>query len=165
MAKRLVVTLLTLLYFHSVAFAQTSIVNSGGSVTFNSNALHARSVMTSYKTIHGTDLGTVTFVTGTIASGTVEGDATFAEGGSFVVVGNGDKHVPKGTIFRGKFSGTTTWTLVSSANNKHSYVLTGAIQPLVGHTEGTVVELTVSVGEGYFNKSAKLSAGSIALNP
>lgn len=165
MAKRRVLTIFTFLLFPLAVLAQTNVVNSGGSVAFNSNELHGKSIMISYRTAHGADLGTVVFTTGSLASGSVEAGATFSEGGSFVIVGNGAKGVPKGTIFRGKFTGTSTWTLVTSANNKHSYTLTGAIQSLDRHKEGTVVELTLNVGLGYFHKSARLSAGSIALNP
>jgi len=165
MAKRLILAGFSFLLFPLVVLAQTSIVNFGGNITFSANALHARSLMIAYKNIHGSNLGIVTFNTGTLASGTVEAGATFNEGGSFVIIGDGNNGVPKGTIFRGRFTGTTTWTLVTSASNKHSYTLTSAIQSENGNRDGTVVELTINIGVGYFHKSAKLSTGSIALTP
>jgi hypothetical protein len=165
MAKRLVLVVLAFLWLSSLVFAERSVVNSGGSLTFVSTELHGQSILISYKSIHATNLGYVAFTTGTLSSGSVEAGATFNEGGRFVIVANGTHGIPKGTIFRGKFTGTTTWTLVTSGNGRHSYTLTGSVQSLDGHTEGTTIQLTVNVGTGYFHKSAKLSAGNTALNP
>ena len=50
-------------------------------------------------------LGSLTFSTGALNSGSLEMGGTFAGGGSFVITGNGTNGIPNGVIFSGTFSG------------------------------------------------------------
>jgi len=76
----------------------------------------------------GHSLGTVSFSTGALASGSVAAGGTFSStGSSFVVIGKGNFGEPKGTIFTGSFTGPITWTLVSSNGQQKSYTLSGSI--------------------------------------
>jgi hypothetical protein len=164
MAKRALLVIPLLLSTLSL-IAETRVVSSGGTITFTANALHARSTMISYKGILGVNLGSVSFSTGALMSGSVEAGGTFAEGGSFVIVGNGNNGVPKGVIFSGRFTGPVVWTLLTSGDGKHSYSLTGTVQSTKGTRAGTSIQLTTSVGLGYFHAKARLSGGNANLNP
>ena len=65
-------------------------------------------VMTNYRSISGTNLGTVTFTTGAFTSGGVTAGGTLGAGGTFTVTGNGSvMGVPNGVIFTGTFTSAT----------------------------------------------------------
>jgi hypothetical protein len=163
MAKRLL--LIVLLLLSTFLFAETRVANTGGTITFASNALHAHSTMISYQGILGGNLGSVSFSTGALMTGSVEAGGTFSEGGSFVITGNGKNGVPKGVIFGGKFTGPVIWTVLTSGDGKHGYSLTGTAQSTKGGSAGTTLQLTMSVGFGYFHIKAALSGGNTNLNP
>lgn len=107
------------------------------------------------------DLGTVTFSTGALSSGSLQMGGVFAAGGSFTVTGNGSNGVPNGVLFSGWFSGPATWTLVKLSNGTHSYTLTGIVTGSMGGSTvtGVAVQLTVNTGHGYFNGSVDISGG------
>lgn len=107
------------------------------------------------------DLGTVSFSTGALSSGSLQMGGTFDAGGSFTVTGNGSGGIPNGVLFSGSFSGPTTWTLVKLSNGTHSYTLTGVVTGWMGGTavNGVAVQLTVNTGAGYFNGSVAVSGG------
>src|SRR3984893_2761456 len=56
--------------------------------------------------ITGTDLGTLSFSTGNLSSGSLQMGGTFAGGGMFNITGNGTSGIPNGVIFNGAFLGT-----------------------------------------------------------
>ena len=67
-------------------------------------------------------LGTVTFTSGTLTSGSLAMGGTFGAGGSLTITGNGKNGVPSGTLFQGTFtSGTWTVTALSGGNNVFSF--------------------------------------------
>jgi hypothetical protein len=107
------------------------------------------------------DLGTVTFTTGALSSGTLLKGGSFAPGGSFTVEGNGTGGLPNGVLFSGTFSGTVTWTLTTLANGTHDYTLTGVVTGMMGgaSVNGVSVQLTINTGKGYFNGSTTISGG------
>jgi hypothetical protein len=77
------------------------------------------------------DLGTVSFATGALASGSIAAGGTFsATGSSFVVTGVGKYGEPKGTIFSGVFVGPIDWTKETTGphGNTIYYQLSGTIQ-------------------------------------
>lgn len=94
----------------------------------------------------GKSLGSVSFSTGALVSGTVAGGGTFSDvGSSFVVVGKGSQVPHKGVIFDGAFVGPISWTLVAQSGASLTYVLAGDIQGtlwngrfVTGHTEQTI---------------------------
>jgi len=134
--------------------------NSGlslsGSVLIAVNGLNGGGLVT------GTDLGSVSFSTGALMSGSLQMGGTFAGGGSFTITGNGTNGIPSGTLFTGTFTGPVTWTLVTLANGTHNYTLTGTVSGWNGSgaaTEGVTVQLTINTGRGFFNGSTTISSG------
>ncbi|HXJ86835.1 MAG TPA: PEP-CTERM sorting domain-containing protein [Candidatus Binatia bacterium] len=107
------------------------------------------------------DLGSVSFSTGVLASGSLATGGTFQAGGRFTVAGNGTNGIPNDVLFFGTFSGPVSWTLTTLANGTHNYMLTGV---LVGSMAGKVVnaatvQLTVNTGKGFFHNSTLLGGG------
>jgi hypothetical protein len=102
--------------------------------------------------ITGTDLGTLSFSTGNLSSGSLHMGGTFPAGGMFNITGNGTSGIPNGMIFNGSFTGPLTWTLVTLTNGTHNYTLTGS---LVGTWQngttvnGATVQLTINTGRGF----------------
>jgi hypothetical protein len=112
--------------------------------------------------ITGNDLGSVSFSTGALMSGSLQGGGTFAAGGSFAIAGNGRNGIPNGTLFSGTFDGPVTWTLVALANGTHNYTLSGTLSGTSNTgmpTLGVTVQLTINTGKGYFNGSTTISSG------
>ncbi|HST00019.1 MAG TPA: hypothetical protein VLK33_23445, partial [Terriglobales bacterium] len=62
--------------------------------------------------ITGSNLGSVSFSTGALISGSLKMGGEFAGGGSFTITGNGTNGVPDGTLFSGTFSGPVIWKMV-----------------------------------------------------
>jgi len=112
--------------------------------------------------ITGTDLGTLSFRTGNLSSGSLQMGGTFAAGGMFNITGKGTSGIPNGVIFSGAFAGPLTWTLVTLSNGTHNYTLTGS---LVGTWQngttvnGATVQLTINTGRGFFNGKTNISSG------
>ena len=70
----------------------------------------------------GHSLGSVSFSTGALLSGSILTGGTFSDvGSSFVVIGKGNQVPHKGTIFSGAFVGPVSWTLVSSSGQSRTY--------------------------------------------
>ena len=108
------------------------------------------------------NLGSVTFSTGALSTGSLQTGGTFAAGGTFVITGNGTDGIPNGAIFNGTFSGPVTWTLITLSNGTHNYTLTGALSGtwFTGQTVyGATVQLTVNTGKGFFDGSTTVSSG------
>jgi hypothetical protein len=127
-----------------------------GSVLIAVNGLNGGGLLT------GSDLGSVSFTTGALTSGSLQMGGTFAAGGSFSISGNGTNGVPDGTLFTGSFSGPVTWTMITLANGTHNYTLTGSVSGWTGSglpTQGATVQLTINTGRGYFNGSTRISSG------
>jgi hypothetical protein len=128
-----------------------------GSVLFAVNGLNGNGLIT------GANLGSVSFTTGVLTSGSLQMGGTFAAGGTFSIVGNGLNGVPSGTLFSGTFSTPVTWTLVTLANGTHNYTLTGTLTGALGsgsyNTQGVTVQLTINTGKGFFNGSTTVSSG------
>jgi len=77
----------------------------------------------------GHSLGSVSFSTGALISGSILTGGTFSDvGSSFLVIGKGPQVPHKGTIFSGAFVGPILWTLVSQNGQSLTYTLSGTIQ-------------------------------------
>jgi hypothetical protein len=112
--------------------------------------------------ITGNDLGSLTFSTGALTTGSLQMGGTFAAGGTFSISGSGTNGIPAGVLFNGSFTGPVTWTLVTLANGTHNYTLTGSLSGTWynGSTiGGATVQLTINTGKGFFNGSTNLSSG------
>ena len=140
------------------------ITNRAGTITGDASGLSlSGSVMISYGSIVGANLGSVSFTTGAFTSGNAQDGGTLAAGGSFTIMGNGTNGVPNGVIFDGTFSSEATWTLVTLANGTHNYTLHGAIVDSSGRV-GATTQITVNTGKGFFNGSVGLSSGDTNLS-
>ena len=112
--------------------------------------------------ITGSNLGSVSFATGALSSGSLQAGGTFAAGGWFTITGNGSNGVPNGTLFTGTFTGPVTWNLVTLSNGTHNYTLTGALSGTTNtgfSTVGVTVQLTINTGKGFFNGTTTISSG------
>jgi hypothetical protein len=112
--------------------------------------------------ITGTDLGTLSFSTGNLSSGSLQMGGTFAAGGMFTITGNGTIGIPNGVIFNGSFTGPLTWTLVMLSNGTHNYTLTGSLLGTWQNgttVNGATVQLTINTGRGLFNGQTNISSG------
>jgi hypothetical protein len=136
--RRVVVLALLALALPMAAWADgIDLTNEFGSLSISSSGISSRgSELKSFNGITapaGHSLGTVSFTTGALASGSIRYGGTFsATGSSFVVVGVGKYGEPKGTIFSGTFVGPITWTLTSGPGVQNlTYTLTGTIQGML----------------------------------
>ena len=103
----------------------------------------------------GHSLGTVSFSTGALMSGSILTGGTFSDVGStFIVIGKSPQ-VPHGTIFSGTFVGPISWTLVSQKGQSLTYSLTGKIQGTLwnGHF------VTGSTTQTIYSTNGQLSLG------
>jgi hypothetical protein len=107
------------------------------------------------------DLGSVSFSTGALTSGSLQKGATFAAGGSFVISGNGSNGIPSGTLFSGSFSGPVSWALVTLSNGTNYYTLTGTLTGTAegNPVQGITVQLTLSTGKSFFDGSTMIAGG------
>jgi hypothetical protein len=133
-----------------------------GSTLISVNGLYGAGLVT------GADLGSVSLSTGALLSSIYKNgvlqSATFATGGSLMIVGNGTDGIPSGTIFTGSFTdvGSTMTTLAKYGN---SYILSGTFVGTLSNgtvEKGTIVVLTSpSGGKGYLGQ---IGVGSVDIN-
>jgi len=112
--------------------------------------------------ITGNNLGSVSFTTGLLTSGSLANGGTFAGGGTFMITGNGSNGAPTGVIFTGTFTGPVSWTLNTQSDGTHTYTLMGTLSGTYASgfkTTGTTMQLTVNTGLGFFNGSVTDSSG------
>lgn len=169
--KKILLLAVLALALPTAMFAGSSVdyTNSGGTLSGSSDGLSlSGSVLIAVNGLNGgglitgSDLGSVSFSTGALTSGSLQMGGTFAGGGWFTIAGNGTNGVPNGTLFTGTFSGPVTWTLVTLANGTHNYTLTGSVSGWNGTgaaTQGVTVQLTINTGKGFFNGSTTISSG------
>jgi hypothetical protein len=148
------------------------LTNQFGSVTATSAGIISRqSQLTSFNGIvapAGHALGSVSFGTGALISGSLAAGGTFSATGSyFTVIGRGNYGEPKGTIFSGTFVGPITWTLTSPAGQKNlTYSLTGTITGTLydGRTvTGTTTQNMFTVGPQLAQGIGHIRAGTTNL--
>jgi hypothetical protein len=168
--RRLLLLVLLALALPMAAFASSSVdfTNSSGTLSGTSAGLSlSGSTLIAVNGLGGLglvtgNLGTVTFSTAALTSGTLQMGGTFGAGGSFVITSNGSQGLPSGTLFNGSFSGPVTWTLITLANGTHNYTLSGSLTGMwyTGITvNGATVQLTINTGKGFFNGSTMISSG------
>ncbi|HTW31633.1 MAG TPA: PEP-CTERM sorting domain-containing protein [Candidatus Sulfotelmatobacter sp.] len=173
--KKILMIAVLALALPTAVFAGSNVdyTNSGGSLsgsnsglTLSGSVLVAVNGLNGGGIITGSNLGSVSFSTGALTSGSLAMGGTFAAGGWFTITGNGMDGIPNGTLFSGTFSGPVTWTMVTLANGTHNYTLTGALSGTTGSgtsasatVYGVTVQLTVNTGKGFFNGNARISSG------
>jgi hypothetical protein len=113
------------------------------------------------------DLGTVSFSTGALLSGSLQMGGTFASGGSFTIDGNGTDGLADGALFSGSFTGPVTWTLTDLANGTHNYTLTAVLTGMMGSTavSAVTVQLSINTGKGFYEGSTLISGGDTTMTP
>src|SRR5690349_15487605 len=100
----------------SWANSTVTFTNTGGKITLGGGTTLSlsNSVLKSFTGFNGVTttgkLGTVSFTTGALSNGTINGGGTFAGGGTFTISGNGTNGIPSGVLFTGSFSGPVSWT-------------------------------------------------------
>jgi hypothetical protein len=117
----------------------------------------------------GHSLGTVSFTTGALISGTVLGGGTFSSAGStFNVMGTGNWAQGHNTaIFTGSFTGNISWTLTAVSGQLRTYTLSGAISGMSGGrtVTGTTTQTIYTLNNKQFGQGiGHLRAGSTNLN-
>lgn len=172
--SRVSALLLSFLLFPGFVFASSTFdfSNSGGTITGSSagmilsgSTIIAVTGFSGNSPEFGSNLGTLSFSTLPLTSGSLQGGGTFGDGGSFTVTMNGNgNNGPSGAVFAGSFNGPVTWTLVTLANGTHNYTLTGVVTGSMGgeNVTGVTVQLTINTGKGYFNGSAAVAGGNTA---
>ncbi len=174
--KRIVLMALLALALPVAAFAgNVDFTNNGGTLAGNSAGLTlSGSELTSVTGFNGLGLiqgglGTVSFTTGSLASGNLMTGATLNGGGSFVITSNGsNSSLPSGTIFSGTFSGPVTWSTIGCGGSDGSvcYELTGTISGTWynGATvSGATIQLTFNAGVNGFTGSVPLGSGDTVI--
>jgi hypothetical protein len=132
--------------FGSIAISNAGITSTGSEL-MRFNGIVAAS---------GHSLGSVSFSTGALTSGSISAGGTFSSAGStFVVTGNGSQGIPKGAIFTGSFTGPIAWTLVSKGGASLTYTLSGTISGML--YTGRMVSGTIK--ETIFSTSQQLGQG------
>jgi PEP-CTERM motif len=132
--------------FGTIAISNAGIISKGSELRqFNGIA-------------NGHSLGSVSFATGALLSGSIQAGGTFSSLGSFFkVIGIGNGGQPKGVIFSGAFVGPISWTLVSKTGPSLIFQLSGALsgQLFNGHiVSGTTTQL-------FHTTSAQLREGVV----
>jgi hypothetical protein len=123
------------------------LMNKSGTITIsNAGIMSKGSQLRQFNAINtGHSLGSVSFATGALLSGSIQTGGTFSDVGSFFnVTGAGNGGQPKGMIFSGAFVGPITWTLVSQTGVSLIFQLSGALSGQLsnGHiVSGTTTQL------------------------
>jgi len=144
------------------AFADGIVLtNQNGSIAISNAGISSTgSQLRSFNSIvapPGHSLGSVSFSTGALTSGSLATGGTFSStGSSFVVIGKGNYGQPKGTIFSGSFVGPIMWTLTSAPGAKNlTFTLSGTIQGML--YDGRKV--TGTTVQNIFTVNGQLSQG------
>jgi hypothetical protein len=117
----------------------TSTDNTTGTLSLSSSTLIAVSGLAPYlPDTTGTDLGSVSFTTGSITSGSITAGAAFATGGTFTIV------YQNGTIFSGSFGSGTTWSSLGGVFYTFSGTVNGTLS-VTGFNPVTVMGASVQL--------------------
>jgi hypothetical protein len=176
--KKILLLAVLALALPTAVFAGSSVdyTNSGGNLmgstsglTLSGSNLSIVNGLNGNGFVSGSNLGSVSFGTGALLTGSLSGDATFSSTGSwFTITGNGTNGIPNGVLFTGSFSGDIHLSFGGSlADGTHTYVLwgnlvgtTGSGTPLVGLTS----QIVFNTGKGFFDGGARVTSGDTSLS-
>src|ERR1035438_7266349 len=145
----------------------TGMAGTSGAGTIGVSTISTKgSQLTQYNSVQaapGHSLGTVSYSTGALTSGTISGGGTFAGGGSFDVIGKGawansltgQKCGAGCTLFSGSFNGPVTWAQTGGSGVHLTYSLSGLIT-------GTLYDgrsVSGSTVQNFISTKGQLSAG------
>ena len=167
--RRVVVLAILALALPIAAWADIIVTNQFGSISISvAGVTSTQSQLKSWGAINapaGHSLGTVSFSTGALISGSIAAGGQFAGGGSFNVLGVGawaktltgcPSCKNPVTIFTGSFVGPVNWTLISPPGAKTLvYTLSGAISGTLW--DGRIVSGTTS--QTIYSNNGQLTAG------
>ncbi|MEY2413290.1 MAG: hypothetical protein QOD84_1896 [Acidobacteriaceae bacterium] len=169
--KRAICTAFLAIILPVAAFANSSNMvfqNQGGKVILSAGQTGfgiSNSTLVSFTNFNGLtskgNVGTVSFTTGVLSSGSIGFGGTFAAGGMFKIVGNGHDGNPAGTIFTGTFTGPATWT----SNGGESYTLSGLVSGTMGNgkiIKNAKVQLLFGLSQ-HLPQTARLRSGTFTV--
>jgi hypothetical protein len=144
-------------------------INGGTAITLTGSVLTTVTGGTCISTCTG-NLGTVSFTTGALTSGSLATGGTFAAGGSFTVMGNGSNGLSNGLLFHGTFT-SATWTAVWDSSGDHhgywTYQLTGTVSGTLSNGQRlseNFVAFTFDVSHGQqFSSAVRFNDGAMAV--
>jgi hypothetical protein len=144
-----------------------NLINQFGTVTITASGIVSKgSELVYFNGIQASknhSLGSVSFATGALSSGSLWTGGTFSDvGSSFIVTGVGKYGPPKGVIFDGTFVGPIEWTLLASNKQFHEYQLSGDIEGQA-YTGRTVTGTTTQTIYTYWNQETVDHKGNIKL--
>jgi PEP-CTERM motif len=170
--RRVIVLALLALALPMAAWANgIDLTNTFGSISVSTSGIVSKgSQLESFNSVSapkGQALGSVSFTTGALLSGSLSAGGTFsATGSTFVITGKGNFGQPKGAIFTGSFVGPITWTLVSQVGQKLTYTLSGEIKGTLwnGNTvTGTTTQTFYTVPGQFAKGIGHISTGTTQL--
>ena len=174
--KRIVMMALLSLALPVAAFAgNVDFTNVGGTIVGTSAGLSlSGSQLSEVNGFNGGgliqgNLGTLTFSTGALTSGSLTTGGTFSStGSSFVITSNGSGGLPNGILFSGTFTGTITWSenVNCGPGGQVCYTLGGTISGTwyTGATvNGATTQLTFQTGKNGFTGSIPLASGDTVI--
>ena len=147
MRRALFLAVLSLTFSIAARADGIDLINHFGTASISNAGIFSKgSQLAQYNGINpGHSLGSVSFGTGALVSGSLQAGGIFSSVGSFFnVVGKGPGGQPKGAIFTGAFVGPISWTLVSQTGQSLIYQLSGTISGMLfnGHiVTGTTTQL------------------------
>jgi hypothetical protein len=172
--RRVVVLALLALALPMAAWADIILTNQFGTVSVSTAGISSTgSQLKSFNGIvaaPGHSLGTVSFTTGAMTSGTLAGGGIFSSAGStFNVVGKGNWAQGHNTaIFTGSFTGDISWTLTAQVGQLRTYTLAGAIsgqlwdgRTVTGTTQQTIYVLN---GKQFSQGIGHIHTGTTGVN-
>jgi len=166
--RRVVILALLALALPMAAWADgITLVNEFGSLSISVAGITSKgSQLQQFDAIKapaGHSLGSVSYSTGALSSGSIAGGGTFSStGSSFVVTGVGKYGQPKGVIFSGSFTGPIDWVKTSPAGKANvTFTLSGTIQGMLYN--GRIVSGTTSQDIYSNNNQLALGIGHIKL--
>jgi len=159
--RRVLVLALLALALPMAAWADgIDLINKFGSISIsNAGITSVGSQLKQYNGVTadpGHSLGSVSFSTGALTSGSLLAGGTFSDVGStFLVIGKGNQVPHKGTIFDGAFVGPIAWTLIAQSGQSLTFQLSGDIQGTLwnGHF------VTGSTTQTIYSTNGQLSMG------
>jgi hypothetical protein len=159
--RRVVVLALLALALPIAAWADgITLTNQFGTISMSASGISSKgSELTSFNGIQappGHSLGSVSYSTGALESGSIASGGVFSSVGStFDVIGKGNYGEPKGPIFTGGFTGDIDWTLVSHVGQKYVFTLSGTLSGqlyngvmVTGNTTQTITTHPGQLGQG-----------------
>jgi hypothetical protein len=171
--RRVVVLALMAMVLPIAAWADgITLTNQYGSVSASTSGIISKGAqLTSFNGITppaGKSMGSVSFSTGALLSGSLLNGGTFsATGSTFNVIGVGKYGEPKGAIFSGSFVGPITLTLDSvGKGGGRVYTLSGVIQGMLYNgriVSGTTSQTIYTNGPQWANGIGHIRVGSTNL--